>query len=145
MTTMRRRLTAWRRWLAGVGSVFAAWVAADILASSGLVSGAPDDPEFFVLWGVPIAVAAGFLAWYAVRGGREACTGLARYGCLGALLVGGAVFIVFLASPLLLPWDALRGAIAAFLYAPAAGAIGLLVGVLSGMRKRRPAGRRSAR
>jgi hypothetical protein len=49
------------------------------------------------------------------------------------------VFLLFFASPLLLSWDALSGAVAALLYAPLAAVVGLSMGTaLAMMRKRRP-------
>jgi len=129
----------WVRWLAAVGAALAAWVAIDSLMGSGLVSGAADDPEFFLFWGVPFACAAVFFGWYALRAGRAEVRSIARHGCLGGILLGGGVFLLFLASPLFLPWDLLSGVVAAFLYGPLASALGLAIGtVLGAMQKRRP-------
>jgi hypothetical protein len=113
-------------------------VAVDSAAGGGLASGAADDLSFLLLWPLPFAVASAFLGWYAVRGGGEDVGSAARHGCVGGALVGGGVFLVLLASPLLLPWDALSGAVAAFQYAPLASVVGLLMGIVtSRMRKRR--------
>lgn len=129
----------WGRWLAAVGAALAAWIAIDSLMGSGLVSGAADDPEFFLLWGVPFAVAAVFFGWYALRGGRAKVRSVARHGCVGGILLGGGVFLLYLASPLFLPWDLLSGVVAALLYAPLAAALGLSIGTaLGAMQKRRP-------
>ena len=129
----------WVRWLAAVGAALAAWVAIDSLMGSGLVSGAADDPEFFLFWGVPFACAAVFFGWYALRAGRAEVRSIARHGCLGGILLGGGVFLLYLASPLFLPWDLLNGVVAAFLYGPLAAALGLAIGtVLGAMQKRRP-------
>ncbi len=74
-----------------------------------------------------------------MRGGRKDVRDVARHGCLGGLLAGGGVFLLFLVSPLFLSWDALSGAVAGFLYAPMAAVTGLLIGVaMASMRKRRP-------
>lgn len=125
------------RWLAAAGAVLASWVAIDGLLGSGLASGAAGDPEFYLYWGVPFAVAAVFLGWFALRGGRPETTCVAKHGCLGGILLGAAVFLLYFASPLLVPWDALSGAVAAFLYGPLAAVVGLLIGVAVGWRKRR--------
>ncbi|MBT8479176.1 MAG: hypothetical protein KJO06_09670 [Gemmatimonadetes bacterium] len=123
---------------ATLGAVLTAWVALDSVAGGGLASGAADDLSFLLLWPLPFAVTAAFLGWYALRGGRVDVAGAARHGCVGGALVGGGVFLLLLASPLLLPWDALSGAVAAFLYAPLASVVGLLIGVVTArMRKRR--------
>jgi len=124
---------------AGLGTVLAAWAALDSVVGGGLASGATDDLEFFLLWPLPLAVASAFLGWYALRGAREDVRYTARHGCLGGLLAGGGVFLLFFASPLLLSWDALSGAVAALLYAPLAAVVGLSMGTaLAMMRKRRP-------
>jgi len=53
-------------------------------------------------------------------------------------LLGGGTFVLCLASPLILPRDALSGAVAAFLYAPMASVLGLVIGVaVDTTRKRR--------
>jgi len=127
------------RWLAAVGAALAAWVAIDSLMGSGLASEAVDDPEFFLFWGAPFACVAVFLGWYALRGGRLEVREVARSGCLAGVFLGGGVFLLYLASPLFLPWDALSGAVAAFLYGPMAAVLGLGIGIsLGAMRKRRP-------
>lgn len=133
----------WARGLAGVGAVLAAWVAFDSLTNSGLASAAADDVEFFLLWGAPFAVVSVFLGWFALRGGYAETRSAAKRGCLVGLLLGGGTFVLCLASPLILPRDALSGAVTAFLYAPVAAALGLVVGVAADtMRKRRRQGRR---
>ena len=133
----------WARGLAGVGAVLAAWVAFDSLTNSGLASAAADDVEFFLLWGAPFAVVSVFLGWFALRGGYAEVRSAAKRGCLVGLLLGGGTFVLCLASPLILPRDALSGAVTAFLYAPVAAAFGLVVGVAADrMRERRHQGRR---
>lgn len=129
----------WVRWLAAVGAALAAWVAIDSLMGSGLVSGAANDPEFFLFWGVPFACVAVFFGWYALRAGRADARSIARHGCLGGILLGGGVFLLYLASPLFLARDLLSGVVAAFRYGPLAAAVGLAIGtVLGAMQKRRP-------
>jgi hypothetical protein len=125
------------RWLAAAGAALASWVAIDGLLGAGLGSGAAGDPEFYLYWGVPFAVAAIFLGWFALRGGRAEAAYVAKYGCLGGILSGAAVFLLYFASPLLVSWDALSGAVAAFLYGPLAAVVGLLIGLAIGWRKRR--------
>ena len=128
----------WVRGLAGVGAVLAAWVAFDSLTNSGLASAAADDVEFFLLWGAPFAVVSVFLGWFTLRGGYAEVRSAAKRGCLVGLLLGGGTFVLCLASPLILPRDALSGAVTALLYAPVAAALGLVVGVAADtMRKRR--------
>jgi hypothetical protein len=128
----------WARGLAAVGAVLAAWVAFDSFTNSGLASAAADDVEFFLLWGAPFAVVAVFLGWFALRGGHAEVRSVAKRGCLVGLLLGGGTFALCLASPLVLPRDALSGTVTAFLYAPVAAALGLVVGVAADtMRKQR--------
>ncbi len=128
----------WARGLAAVGAVLAAWVAFDSLTNSGLASAAADNVEFFLLWGAPFAVVAVFFGWFALRGGHAEVRSVAKRGCLGGLLLGGGTFALCLASPLILPRDALSGAVTAFLYAPVVAALGLVIGVAADtMRKRR--------
>ncbi len=117
------------RAVSGIGAILAAWVAGDSILSG--MTGSGSGTSFILFWGVPFAVAAVFLAWFAVRGSRAAVRATARSGCLHALALGGAVFLVLFASPLILPWDALRGAVAAFMYAPLAAAIGLAIGLVA--------------
>ena len=135
---MRERTLFAVRLLAAVGAALAAWVAIDSLMGSGLASGAADDPEFFLFWGVPFACVAVFLGWYALRGGRSEARDNAKHGCLGGVLLGGGVFLLYLASPLLLPRDALGGVVAGFQYGPLAAVLGLAIGTVLGvMQKRR--------
>ena len=126
---VRERALSWLRWLAAAGAILAAWVAIDSWIGSGLTSGPADDPEFFLFWGVPFAIAAVFLGWFALRGGRAEVRDQAKHGCLGSLLLGSAVFLLYFASPLLVRRDALSGAVAALLYAPLAAVLGLLIGI----------------
>jgi hypothetical protein len=127
----------WARGLAAVGAVLAAWVAFDSLTNSGLASAAADDLKFFLLWGAPFAVVSVFLGWFALRGGHAEVRSAAKRGCLGGLLLGGGTFVLCLASPLILPRDVLSGAVTAFLYAPVAAALGLVVGVAADTMRRR--------
>lgn len=122
---------------AAIGFLFAAWIAGDSVASGMGRPGAADEIEFFLLWGLPFAVAAVFLGWYAARGNRSAARSAARSGCGWALLMGGGVFLALLASPLLLSWDALRGAVTAFLYAPLAATAGLAIGLIRARSRNR--------
>ena len=133
-------IVSWSRGLAAAAAALAAWVAIDSLLGGGAASGMRDDSRFLLLWGLPFAVAAVFLGWYAIRGGREYVRDVARRGCLGGFLVGGGTFLLFFASPLFRSWDALSGAVAAFLYAPLAAVVGLVTGIAVGvrLRKRRP-------
>ena len=133
--TKDRGVAGWIRGLAAIGAVLAAWVAVDSLMMSGLASAAADDRGFFLFWGAPFAVVSVFLGWFALRGGHAESRGAAKRGCLGGLLLGGGTFVLCLASPLILPRDALGGAVAALLYAPLAGALGLVTGVADAMRK----------
>ncbi len=133
-----RGAEGWARVLAAIGAVLAAWIAFDSLTNSGLASAAADDVEFFLLWGAPFAVVSVFLGWFALRGGHAETRSAAKRGCLVGLLLGGGTFVLCLASPLILPRDALSGAVTAFLYAPVAAALGLVIGVAADtMRKRR--------
>jgi hypothetical protein len=122
---MWRRLT---RILAGVGSMLAGWVAVDGVLSNPVGDGAGGTYGFLLYWILPFAVAAAFLGWFALRGDTSAAAGKAKGGCLGALALGGGVFLLYATSPLVLPWDPLTGAVHALLYAPLAGALGLLIG-----------------
>lgn len=123
------RFLAWLRRLAGAGAILSGWIAIDSLAGTVPGAGRSADPEFFLFWGLPFAVASVFLAWFAVRGGRREAREIARSGCLGSLVLGSAVFLLYFASPLILHWDALTGAVAAFLYGPPAAVIGLGIGI----------------
>lgn len=134
---MRKGAFPWLRWLAAAGAVLAAWVAIDSLLGSGLASGAAEDPEFYLYWGVPFAAAALFLGWFALRGGRPEVHHLAKCGCLGSVAAGAGVFLLYFASPFFLPWDPLSGAVAAFLYAPLAAVLGLLIGIGTSRVRRR--------
>ena len=131
---------SWSRGLASAGAALAAWVAIDSLLGGGAASGMRDDSRFLLLWGLPFAVAAVFLGWYAIRGGREDVRDVQPdTWCLGGFLAGGGVFLLVLASSLFRPWDALSGAVAGFVYAPIAAVVGLCIGVaIVRMRKRRP-------
>jgi len=130
---------SWGRGLASGGGALAAWVAIDTLLGGGAASGMRDDSRFLLLWGMPFAVAALFLAWYAIRGGREDVRDVARHGCLGGFLAGSVVFLLILASSLFRPWDTLSGVVAGFVHAPIAAVVGLCVGIaMARMRKRRP-------
>ncbi|MCK5448313.1 MAG: hypothetical protein KAJ43_09220 [Gemmatimonadetes bacterium] len=133
------RTVSWSRGLAAAGAALTAWAAIDSLLGGGSASGTAGASQFLLLWVLPFATAAVFLGWYAMRGGRKDVRDAARHGCLGGLLAGGGVFLLFLVSPLFLSWDALSGAVAGFLYAPIAAVTGLLIGIAAvGMRKRRP-------
>lgn len=132
----RGRLVALRA-AAAVGAALAGWVAVDGFLTNVARSSATGGYEFFLFWGVPFVAAAAFLGWYAVYASRSATRTAARSGCLAALLVGGAAFLVLFISPLALPWDALRGAVAAFLYAPLAATLGLAFGLVAHRARRR--------
>ena len=126
------------RLAAGAGALLSAWIALDGIRSNPMRDAAAGEVEFLVYWVLPFAVAAIFLAWFALRGGHTETRRVAGQGCLGAAFLGGAVFLLYLASPLLLHWDALAGAVHAFLYAPLAAVLGLLLGLaIGGMKKRR--------
>ena len=116
----------------GLVALLAAWVAGDSLVSGMSGAGSGGGASFFLFWGAPVAAAAVFFAWYALRGSRASVRAAARSGCLYSLVLGGGVFLVLFASPLILPWDALRGAVAAFMYAPLAAAVGLVIGLAAG-------------
>ena len=134
-SSRRRRLS---RILAGAASVLAAWVATDGVLSNPVGDTAGGGYGFYLYWVLPFVVAAVFLGWYALRGGTSAAAGTAKGGCLGALVLGGGVFLLYATSPLVLPWDALTGAVHAFLYAPLAGTVGLVIGASVGtLRQRR--------
>lgn len=127
------------RILAGAGAVLAAWVAVDGARSSPVRDAGGGGFDFLLYWVLPFAVAAAFLGWYSLRGGTSAAVKRAKGGCLGGLAFGGGVFLLYATSPLLLPWDPLTGAVHAFLYAPLAGAAGLLIGASAayvGQRRR---------
>ena len=113
------------------GAALAGWAAVDGVRSNPLRDSAGGGFDFLLYWVLPFAVAAIFLGWFAARGGRPAAARVAKRGCLGGLLLGGGVFALYATSPLILPWDALTGSVHAFLYAPLAAAVGLLVGVAS--------------
>ena len=123
---------------AGLGAGLTGWFALDSLRSAGLRSGGSGSFAFLVFWGLPLATLSALLAWVALRGGDPAALRIARSGCLGALLVGGGVCVMLLASPLVLSWDALRGAVYAVQFAPLAGMLGGLGGLgVARMRERR--------
>ena len=136
-----RRPREWRRAtriLAGAASVLAAWVAFDGVLSNPVRDAARVGYDFLLYWVLPFAVAAVFLGWYALRGGTTAAAAQAKGGCLGALALGGGVFLIYATSPLVLRWDALSGAVHALLYAPLAGTVGLLIGAsVAALRQRR--------
>jgi len=132
-------IVSWTRGLAAAGAGLTAWVAVDSLLGGSSASGSAGGSQFLLLWGLPFAAAAFFLAWYAIGGGREEVRDAARFGCLGGFLAGGGAFLLVLASSLFRPWDALSGVVAGFVYAPIAAMFGLGVGIaLARMRKRRP-------
>jgi hypothetical protein len=132
-------IVAWSRTLAAGGAVLAGWVAVDSLLGGGSASGPAGASQFLLLWGLPFAAAAAFLAWYALRGGRVETRNAARQGCLGGFVAGGSAFLLILASALVGPGDTLNGVVAGFVYAPIAGVIGLCIGLaVATMRKRRP-------
>jgi hypothetical protein len=121
------RATAPRsRGLAAVGATLGAWIAADALLSSGLISGQEADAAFFWFWGAPFAAAAAFLGWYAVAGGRSGVRTAARHGCVGGLVAGGGAFFVLGASRLFLSRGVLDGVVYGLRYAPVAAAIGMV-------------------
>jgi hypothetical protein len=123
---------------AGLAAVLAGWLALDSLQSAGLRSGGAGGLVFVLAWGLPLAALSAFLAWVALRGGDPGVRRIARAGCAGALLAGGGVTVMLLASALVLPWDALRGAVAAVQLAPLAGMLGGLGGLgAARMRERR--------
>lgn len=127
------------RFAAGAGAIFAGWIALDGIRSNPLRDSAAGEVEFLVYWVLPFAAATIFLAWFALRGGRREARRVARQGCLGGASFGGAVFLLYLVSPLVLRWDAISGAVHAFLYAPLAAVVGLLLGLaVGGMKERRP-------
>jgi hypothetical protein len=123
---------------AGLGALLAGWFALDSFRFSALSSRGSGGLGFFVFWGLPLAAAALFLAWVALRSGNSASWRVARSGCFGAALLGGGAFALLLATPLVLSWDALRAAVAAVQFAPLAGMLGGLFGLwVPRMRKRR--------
>jgi hypothetical protein len=126
------------RAVAGSGAILAGWLALDSFRSGILGAGGAEDMAFVVFWGLPLATLSVFLAWVALRGGDAGTRRVAGSGCLGALFVGGSVVAILLASPLILSWDVLRGAVSAVQLAPLAGMLGGLGGLgLAGMQKRR--------
>ncbi len=125
------------RVLGACGAVLAAWVVVDGIRSNPLRDSAAGGSDFLLYWVLPFAVAAVFLGWFAVRGSGPASTRVAKRGCLGGLLLGGGVFALYATSPLILPWDALTGSVHAFLYAPLAAAVGVMIGVASASLGRR--------
>jgi hypothetical protein len=132
-------IVAWSRGLASVGAGLTAWVAVDSFLGGGSASGSADESQFLLLWGLPFAAAAVFLAWYAIRGRRVETRNAARQGCMGAFVAGGSAFLLVLAGSLFRPGDTLNGVVAGFVYAPIAGVIGLCIGLaVATMRKRRP-------
>lgn len=123
---------------AGVGAGLTGWLALDSFVSGGLASGRPGGLEFLLFWGLPLTGASLFLAWVSVRGGGPGTRRVARSGCLGAFLAGGGVCAILLAAPLVLPWDALHGAVAAVQFGPLAAMLGGLAGLVRArMRERR--------
>ncbi len=136
-----RESSRWRRLsrtFAGAASALAAWVAVDGVLSNPVRDAAGGGYAFFLYWVLPFVAAAVFLGWYALRGGTSAVADTAKGGCLGALVLGGGVFLLYATSPLVLPWDPLTGAVHALLYAPLAGTVGLVIGASVGaLRQRR--------
>jgi hypothetical protein len=125
------------RLASAVAALLAGWIAVDVFLTGMATAGSDGGLQFFVFWGIPFATAAVFLGWYAAGAGRQRVRRAARSGCLWAVAVGGAAFIVLFASPLVLTWDALRGAVAAFLYAPLAATVGLAAGLAAHRRRER--------
>ena len=132
-------IVALSRGLAAVGAGVTAWVAVDSVLGGGSASGSADESQFLLLWGLPFAAAAVFLAWYAFRGRRVETRNAARQGCLGGFVAGGGAFLLVLASSLFRQGDLLTGVVAGFLYAPIVTVFGLGIGVvMAGVRERRP-------
>ena len=132
-------IVAWSRGLAVVGAGLTAWVAVDSFLGGGSASGTTDESRFLLLWGLPFAAAAVFLAWYAFRGGRTETRNTARRGCLGSVVAGAAAFTLGVTSSLLQQGDPLTAAVVGLLYAPIAAMLGLGIGsVVARMRRRRP-------
>jgi len=129
----------WSRGVAAVGAALAAWIAADALLSSGLISGPASDAAFFWFWGMPFAAAAGFLGWYALAGARPGVRAVARRGCLGGLVTGGGAFLVPGVLTLLRSRGMLDAVMNGLRYAPVAAALGMAAcAVVSAKRGRRP-------
>jgi hypothetical protein len=122
---------------AGLGSLLSAWVAIDSLPSLLTASGIGDGGSFYLFWGVPFAATAVFLAWYAWRGGKPGCHRVARGGCLGAAMLGGAVFLVLCVRFVTPSRDLLSAVIDGLRFAPLAAVAGLGLGIAASHRKRR--------
>lgn len=129
------------RWAGALGAALAGWVAIDAFVSSVSRAAAPGGLEFFLFWGLPFAALSAELAWYAVRGGRQASGRTARAGCLGATVAGGSVFMAAITVGTLKSSDLLTGSIEGLKYAPLASAVGLGVGMAwARLRARRSGG-----
>ncbi len=102
----------------------------------------PADVFLFLVAGVPIATAAAVLGWLALRGHKTRTRSAVRIGCLAGMWFSIAVFAVLFLGPLILMKlgiipDSGQGPLGAFLFAPAAFAVGTLIGVLySALRNR---------
>jgi len=118
-----------RRTLAAAGSLFAAWVAVDSLPPGMTGTYAAGTWAFYLFWGVPFGAASLFLGWYAWRGARPAAARSARSGCVGAVALGGTVFLVLGARFLGPSRDLLGAVIDGLTYAPLAGVAGLGLGL----------------
>ena len=132
-------IVTWSRGLAAAGAGLTAWVAVDSFLGGGSASGPADESRFLLLWGLPFAAAAVFLAWYAFRGGRTETRHAARQGCMGAFVAGAVVFLWGVATSMFQQGDPLTATVVGLLYAPIAAVLGLGMGsVVARMRRRRP-------
>jgi hypothetical protein len=128
---------------AATGSGVFAFLAARRLWGDVVASPYPADAFLFLIFGVPLATAAAVLGWLALRGHKPRTRAAVRIGCLAGMWFSIAAFAVLFFGPLILMArgiipDSGQGPLGAFLFAPAAFAVGTLIGVLySSLRNRR--------
>ncbi len=95
----------------------------------------PADVFLFVIFDVPLAAVAVLLGWLALRGHNPRTRAAVSFGCVTGLWFAIAAFVILFFGPLILMErgvipDSGQGPLGAFLYAPAAFAVGTLGGVL---------------
>ena len=95
----------------------------------------PADVFLFLIFDVPLATAAAILGWLALHGQKRQARAAVGFGCVTGLWFTIAAFVVLFFGPIILMErgiipDSGQGPLGAFLYAPAAFAVGTLGGVL---------------
>jgi hypothetical protein len=122
---------------AATGCGVFAFLAARSLWGNVVASPYPADVFLFLIFGVPMATAAAVLGWLALRGDKPRTRAAVGIGCVTGLWFSIAAFAVLFFGPLILMErgiipDSGQGPLGAFLFAPAAFAVGTVLGVLYG-------------